>query len=103
MSKIYFTIAGTNHYHGTSFFKKGMRVELTKEPDNKYDAEAIRVDMEALGKVGYVANSTHTVLGESKSAGRIYDRVGKKSYGKVVHILPEGVICELKEKKKKKG
>lgn len=102
MSKIYFTIAGTNHYHGSAFMKKGMRVEFTKEPDNQYDAEAIMVSVDAIGKIGYVANSPHTVLGESKSAGRIYKRVGKKSYGEVVCILPDGVLCELKKKKKKK-
>ena len=101
MAKIYFTIAGTNHYHGSDFMKKGMRVELTKEPDNLHDAEAIMVSVEAIGKCGYVANSPHTVLGESKSAGRIYERVGKKSYGEVVCILPGGVLCELKKKKKK--
>lgn len=101
MAKIYFTIAGTNHYNGSDFMKKGMRVELTKEPDNPHDAEAIMVSVEAIGKCGYVANSPHTVLGESKSAGRIYERVGKKSYGEVVCILPGGVLCELKKKKKK--
>lgn len=102
MAKIYFTIAGTNHYHGSDFFNKGMKVELIKEPDNSYDSEAIMVRVKAVGKCGYVANSPHTVLGESKSAGRIYERVGKKSYGEVVHILPGGVICELKKKKNNK-
>lgn len=102
MGKIYFTIAGVNHYHGSDFLKKGMRVELEKEPDNQYDSEAIMVKMDALGKIGYVANSTHTVLGDCMSAGRIYDRVGKKTYGEVVHVVSGGVICKLCNKKKKK-
>ena len=102
MAKIYFTIAGTNHYHGSDFFKKGMKVELIKEPDNEYDSEAIMVRVKAVGKCGYVANSPHTVLGDCKSAGRIYDCVSKKSYGEVVYVVPSGVICELKQKKKKK-
>ena len=71
MAKTYFTLAGTNHYFGAFFLKKGMRVELEKEPDNKYDKEAIRVNMEGLGKIGYVANSAYTVMGESMSAGRL--------------------------------
>ena len=50
MAKTYFTLAGTNHYLGAFFLKKGMRVELEKEPDNKYDKEAIRVNMEEPGK-----------------------------------------------------
>ena len=32
-----------------------------------------------LGKVGYVANSTHTVLGDCYSAGRIYDKIGARA------------------------
>ena len=52
------------------------------------------VSVEAIGKRGYVANSPYTVLGVSKSAGRIYERIGKKSYGEVVYILPDGVLCE---------
>ena len=79
MKKIYFTITGTNYRYGHDFLKPGMKVKLEKEPDNQYDAEAIRVMMKGLGQIGYVANSTHTVKGESWSAGRIYDRIGKKA------------------------
>ena len=73
MKKLYFTITGTKYRHGQDFFKKGMKVRLVKEPDNEFDKEAIKVEMEGLGQVGYVANSTYTVLGESYSAGRLYD------------------------------
>ena len=37
MSKIYFTLTGTNHYFGKEFLKKGMKIRLEKEPDNEYD------------------------------------------------------------------
>lgn len=40
MSKIYFTLTGTNHYFGKEFLKKGMKIRLEKEPDNEYDKEA---------------------------------------------------------------
>ena len=31
--------------------------------------------MDGLGLIGYVANSPYTVLGESMSAGRLYDKI----------------------------
>jgi hypothetical protein len=77
MGKIYFTLTGTNHYFGKEFLKKGTKIRLEKEPDNEYDKEAIKVTYEGLGKIGYVANSSYTVLGDSMSAGRIYDKIGK--------------------------
>ena len=101
MKKIYFTITGTNYRYGHDFLKPGMKVNLVKEPeneyDNQYDSEAIRVMIKGLGQIGYVANSTHTVKGESWSAGRIYDRMGKKAVGTVKIILPDGVLCKLEK------
>lgn len=102
MSKTYFTITGLNHYYGGEFFEKGMTVKLKKEPDNEYDSEAIMVKLKGIGKVGYVANSPYTVLGESYSAGRLYDKIGKKAHGKVEYVLPKGIICSLVEENKGK-
>ena len=84
MEELYFTIAGCSHYFGSDFMEKGMKVKLEKEPDNKYDKEAIQVKIKGLGKIGYVANSPFTVKGESMSAGRLYDKIGDKAKGKVV-------------------
>ena len=98
MKDIYFTITGTNHYYGQDFFEKGMKVKLRKEPDNDFDKEAIRVEIKGLGKVGYVANSPSTVKGESMSAGRMYEMIGKKANGRVIMVLPYGVLCRLKQK-----
>ena len=50
-----------------------------------------------LGKIGYVANSPYTVLGESYSAGRLYDKISEEASGKVKFILDKGIICELIE------
>ncbi|MBO7515971.1 MAG: HIRAN domain-containing protein [Lachnospiraceae bacterium] len=94
---IYFTITGMNHYYGMDFLKKKMKVRLVKEPDNEYDKEAIRVELKGLGKIGYVANSTYTVLGDSMSAGRLYDKIKKKAKARVVLKTPRGVICEIIE------
>ena len=97
MSHIYYTVTGLNHYCGDSFLEKEMIVYLKKEKDNEYDKEAISVNLPGLGKIGYVANSPYTVLGESYSAGRLYDKISEEASGKVKFILHKGVICELIE------
>lgn len=95
MEKIYFTIAGTKHHYGREYFEPKMEVKLIKKPDNEFDKEAIKVEMDGLGLVGYVANSPYTVQGESMSAGRLYDRIGDTAVGVVKYMLPQGVLCEL--------
>ena len=105
MAKIYFTITGTNHYYGIEFLKgimkDGTAVQLEKEPENKHDSEAIKVKMEGLGQVGYVANAPYTVLGESVSAGRLYDKIGRTAVGHVLYVVKKqgvvGVICCVDE------
>ncbi|MBR3362200.1 MAG: DNA-binding protein [Lachnospiraceae bacterium] len=97
MDRIYFTITGTCYYHGNEFLEKDMQVCLVKEPDNEYDKEAIKVELEGVGKIGYVANSPRTVIGESYSSGRLYDKVRDTSYGRVLYTLPDGVICYVDE------
>jgi len=101
MAKIYFTITGTNYRHGSEFLEPNMQVRLVKEPDNKYDTEAIKVEMEGLGKIGYVANSASTRIGESWSAGRMYDKIDNVAYGTVKYVLPNGVLCVLDKCSKK--
>ena len=97
MKRIYFTLTGTNHHYGQEFFEPGMAVMLVKEPDNEVDTEAIKVELEGLGHVGYVANSPYTVTGESYSAGRLYDKIGDTAEGKVLYVLPKGVLCYVEE------
>ena len=93
--EMYFTIVGCNHYFGNEFMEKGMKVKLEKEPDNKYDKEAIQVKVKGLGKVGYVANSPFTVKGESISAGRLYDRIGNKAKAKILFVVDGGAVCRI--------
>ena len=95
MKNVYFTITGMNYYFGSDFLKPGMKVKLRKEPDNAYDKEAIKVELKGLGTIGHVANSTRTVLGESRSAGRIYDSFKKKAKGRVLYVTDRGAVCEL--------
>ena len=75
--KIYFTITGLQFRYGTGFLEREDVVRLVKEPDNEHDKEAIRVEVDGLGKIGYVANSVRTVLGDCFSAGRIYDQMAR--------------------------
>ena len=73
MKEMYFTIAGCNHYYGSDFMEKGMKV---KEPDNEYDNEAIQVKIKGLGKVGYVANSPYTVKAYNLPCDYVIHTVG---------------------------
>ena len=74
-----------------------MKVKLIKEPDNEYDKEAIKVEMDGLGLVGYVANSPYTVKGESMSAGRLYDKIRDSAEGIILYVTEHGIICYVKE------
>ena len=70
--------------------------KIKRRKGNEYDKEAIKVLYEGLGKIGYVANSSYTVLGNSMSAGRIYDKIGKKA--KVALVTDHGTICSISKK-----
>ena len=97
-NRIYFTVTGTCHRYGTEFIEPGMEVMLRKEPDNEYDSEAISAEMEGMGRIGYVANSVRTVIGESFSAGRLYDRIdGDAAAGRVLYVFPEGLLCYIEK------
>lgn len=96
--KVYFTLAGTKHYFGSGFLEPGMKLKLKKEKDNDYDSEAILVQIEGLGKIGYVANSPYTVIGESWSAGRIYDKIGDTASAEVVFVTSQGVLGRVFKK-----
>ena len=98
MAKVFITLTGTKYYHGNEFLKPGMKVKLTKEPDNEYDKEAIKVSMKGIGDIGHVANSSYTVMGDSMSAGRLYDKIGDKATAKVILVTPRGTICKVSKK-----
>ena len=98
MGKVYITLTGTRHYFGDEFLERGMKLVLEKEPDNEFDKEAIKLLCEGIGKIGYVANSPYTVLGESMSAGRLYDKIGECATVKVVFKTEKGVICKVSKK-----
>jgi len=95
--QIYIAVTGTNHYFGTEFIKIGYPLRLIKDPDNPHDSEAIRAELPPLGKIGYVANSPHTVPRGCRSAGRIYDTFEQRLGGIVRFIFKDTLIVEVTE------
>ena len=74
----FISIAGTNHYQKHAPFKKGVIMNLVSEPDNKYDSDAIRVEIDS-NTVGYVANSDYTLISQVKSASQIRNNSSTKA------------------------
>ncbi len=91
----YVTITGFKHYYGAKPFAVGNLIRCSKEPDNPYDSEAIRCSLPAIGTVGYLANSPDTVAGGTMSAGRVYDRVKKHFYVRVMFTTFTKIICRI--------
>ena len=105
MAEKYVSVVGLDHYFGVDIFKVGQKLILKKDYENKYDDEAIQVDLEMVGKVGYVANTYQTVAKGTRSAGRIYDTFDTECAGQVAFIVKDTVIVKLlsvDEKEKKK-
>jgi len=95
MKEKFITITGFKHYYGLTPFAIGNIVKCTKEPENPYDSEAIKVAMPVIGKMGYVANSPETIANGTMSAGRIYDHVKKQFYARVMFTTHTKVICKI--------
>lgn len=111
----YITITGINHYFGKEVFQIGQKLFLFKEPNNKFDDEAIKVCARAITviksenengddiiiklphfeRVGYIANSTKTVYKGTMSSGRIYDKVPNSFTAKVMFITHTSVIAKV--------
>ena len=77
MKEVYITVTGTLYRYGTEMVEKGDILYLKKDTNNEYDTESIQVNHIPFGKIGYVANSVQTVIGECMSAGRLYDKIGQ--------------------------
>lgn len=70
-AKKYVAVVGCRNYFEPKLLRPGLILKLVKEPENLHDEEAIQVELAPFGKVGYVANSVHTVPRGCASAGRI--------------------------------
>ena len=88
-------ITGTRFYEGMEPFKKGLIVNLVREPENEHDPDAIRVEMAGV-TLGYVANNDYTLIENVKSASEIKDKkIGRAEI--VMVYLDEYVIAKLVE------
>lgn len=92
---IFITITGFQHYYGREPFQIGNLIRCAKEPGNPYDSDAIRAFLPYIGKVGYIANSPQTKAGGTESASRIYERVPKRFYVRVLFTTCTKIICRV--------
>ena len=92
---MYITVIGFNDLHGKKPFKLDGIIKLSKEPDNKYDTEAIACEMRHFGKIGYLANSTRTVAKGTMSAGRLYDKISDEYIARIQFIIGKEAIAKV--------
>ena len=92
---MYITIQAFNNMHGSKPLKIDAIVKLVKEPDNKYDTEAIACEMRYFGKIGYVSNSTNTVVIGSMSAGRLYDKINDEYFARIKFITGQTALAKV--------
>ena len=92
---MYITITSFQNMHGSKPLKLNTIVKLVKEPDNKYDTEAIACEMRYFGKIGYVANSTNTVVIGCMSAGRVYDKINDEYFARIKFITGQTAIAKI--------
>lgn len=92
---MYITVTAFNTLHGEKPFKLDGIIKLVKEPDNKYDTEAIACEMRYFGKIGYVANSTKTVVKGTMSSGRLYDKINDEYFATIKFIIGATAIAKV--------
>ena len=95
MKEAYITVTGTHFRYGTEMLEKGDILYLKKDTNNEYDTESIQVNHIPFGKIGYVANSVRTVIGECMSAGRLYDKIGQTAEAVVTFKSQDYIICKV--------
>lgn len=92
---MYITILASNKLHGSKPLLLDGVIKLVKEPTNHYDTEAIACEMRHFGKIGYVSNSTNTVITGTMSAGRLYDKITDEYFAKIKFITGNTAIAKV--------
>ena len=92
---MYITMHAFDKFHGPKPLVLNGLVKLVKEPNNSHDAEAISCEMRHFGKIGYIANSTHTVILGTMSAGRLYDKISDEYPAKIKFIHGKIAIAKV--------
>lgn len=67
---------------------------MVRERDNFYDAEDIAVRLDDKN-IGYVANSTNTVVKGTMSAGRVYDKINDIDKAEIIFIDKNNIIAKI--------
>ena len=93
--KMFITIMTFKNLYDGKPLKLNAIVKLVKEPDNKYDTEAISCEMRYFGKIGYVANSTNTVIKGCMSSGRVFDKIEDEYFAKIKFITGNNAIAKV--------
>ena len=92
---MYITVIAFENLYGAKPLKLNGIVKLVKEPTNQYDTEAIACEMRHFGKIGYVANSTRTVVIGCMSAGRVYDKITDVYFARIQFITGQTAIAKI--------
>lgn len=92
---MFITIMSFKNLHGENALKLGTIVKLVKEPENKYDTEAIACEIRYFGKIGYIANSTNTVIKGCMSSGRVFDKIDNEYFAKIKFITGNTAIAKI--------
>lgn len=92
---IYITVNHLDDFQSVSFLKPGDQIVLRKDKNNIYDDEAIIVYKENKIKVGYVANSVHSVARGTYSAGRVYDLIDEETECIIRFMTEDMLIAEI--------
>lgn len=89
-------IAGRNFYaHQKIPLTAGVKVDLVREPTNEHDPDAIRVEVDG-NTVGYVANSSYTLIDRAKSATDIKSIVKENQRAEILFVyLDEYTVARL--------
>ena len=92
---MFITIQAWENLHGSKPLVLNGIVKLVKEPENQYDTEAIACEMRYFGKIGYVSNSTTTVVRGTMSAGRIFDKISDEYAAKIKFMRGTTAIAKV--------
>lgn len=89
------TIVGVDNYLGLDAFTVNQTLVLVREPQNRYDQEAIQVVSDQNIPYGYVANSVSTVAQGTHSAGYIHEMYPDRTKCRVLFKVRGCVIAEI--------
>lgn len=92
---MYITVMAFENKHGAKALKLNGIVKLEKDPTNPHDAEAIACEVRHFGKIGYVANSTRSVIKGCMSGGRLYDKIADVYFARIQFISGNTAIAKV--------